>query len=240
MAKKQTAGSELAGGAVVGEVQQLPIGAVKPNGWNPNAMSTSTYESLKFGLSSEGWLSSQALLVWESDETGAQQMRIIDGEHRHRVATDLGFKVAPMVLLKGLSESRAKALTVAMNNRRGTFDETSLGELLRDIQFDVPDLGLAVGMSSDQLMSFLADVAPIDLDNLPDAMPQEGGAAPAAEAAGASAAPGSNVKMVQLFFDEQAQAQFLRFVTALAKRYGTKNVTDTVGEAVSRAFDLGE
>lgn len=227
-------GNALTGGKVVGAVESRALADVRPNDWNPNRMTPETYEALTYGLRNDGWLASQALLIWGTDDHGVVRNLIIDGEHRYRVAKDLGFVKGPMVFLSGVSEAKAKALTVAMNQKRGTFDEAELVELLQSIQFDVPDLADNLGIQNDELMVLLqVSAQSLDLLDEPTTKP-EGGAAEE-EKSGGGTAPPADVRMVQLFFSGAMHAEFTQLVTELRKDYDTKTVTDTVLEAVRRA-----
>lgn len=165
--------NELTGGAVVGDVVTRPLGDVRPNDWNPNRMTPATYEALTYGLRNDGWLASQALLVWGVDDHGITRNLIIDGEHRYRVAKDLGFASGPMVFLNGVSEAKAKALTVAMNQKRGEFDEAALAELLQSIQLEVPDLATNVGIGDDELASLLSMTVPVPEESTAATPPEE-------------------------------------------------------------------
>lgn len=222
--------STLTGNAVVGEVQTIALTAVRPNGWNPNRMSPHVYESLKHALSTEGWLSSQSLLIWHSDDNGVEKNLIIDGEHRWTVAKELGFKAGPMVFLKGLSEAKAKALTVAMNNRRGQFDDAMLSDLVKSLDGALDNLSLELAISDEDLMKMLpVDVIDHTLGVVdaprPAVKPQVTTNGNVAE---------STVRMVSLFLDTNNIDQFTKNVQELSKRYNTKNVTDTVFEALKR------
>ena len=44
---------------IVGEVELVALDKVRPNGWNPNRMTPFMKESLRTGLETDGWLSSQ-------------------------------------------------------------------------------------------------------------------------------------------------------------------------------------
>lgn len=215
--------------AITGKVEIVPLARVSPNGWNPNRMEAHVYASLRHALQTEGWLASQALLVWGTDEKGVARNLIIDGEHRWTVARELGFKECPMVFLTGLAEARAKALTVAMNNRRGRFDEALLADLVRSLDGALDNMGLDLAIDEEDLSRLLA-IEPVE-ETLGIA------ASDSAKArAPASAVPEmvSTVRMVNLFFDTATVEQFSEIVADLGKRYGTKNITDTVMEAVRR------
>ena len=44
--------------------------------------------------------------------------------------------------------------------------------------------------------------------------------------------PTSNVRMVQLFLNDETEPVFMEMLKQLGKRYGTGNITDTVFRAV--------
>lgn len=157
-------------GGISGSPVILPLSLVKPNGYNPNRQPAHVFASLKHGLKTDGWLANMALLVWGSDEHGAEKMMIIDGEHRWRAAPEVGIREAPMVILRGVSEAKAKALTVAMNNRRGEFEKVGLEALIRSIGggVDAGDLALDLAMPADDVSAILATVNAPPLPDLPE------------------------------------------------------------------------
>lgn len=160
---------------IVGEVVVRPLASVKLNGWNPHRIPPHLYESLKHGLKTDGWLAAQALLVWGTDERGERRDTVIDGEHRWRAATELGMVEGPMVFLDGLTLAQAKAHTVKMDSRRGSFQEDRLAELLRDVGADVVgDVSLDLGLAREDVDRMLADHPAPDLGDAPrvgDAQP---------------------------------------------------------------------
>ena len=135
---------KLTQGFVRGTVVMSRLADVQPNVWNPNRMTKHQMESLVHGLRTDGWLASQALLIWGKDDLGKVRNIIIDGEHRYQAALTTGIAEGPMVFLEGLTEHQAKALTIKMNQKRGNFDEVALEELMKDIvgadSFDTVDL----------------------------------------------------------------------------------------------------
>lgn len=233
MAKKTSAAvkrkvAKVDGPRVVGEVVMRAHGSVRPNSWNPNEFTPFMLQSLKHGLQTDGWLISQALLVWGTDEAGKRRDVIIDGEHRWQVAGELGFEDVPMVFLNGLSEIQAKALTVKMDSKRGKFGD-ALPDLLREIQHELgaDDMSFDLGIEAEALMSMLAE--PTDL---PGDDPIDGDGSPPGDVPSGMA---SHVKMVQLFFNKEQHEEFLGLVKELAPRYETKDVTATTLEAMRRA-----
>lgn len=237
MAKKSATTKAKTTNAVRGTVEILPLKDVKPNPWNPNRMTEEMMASLQHGLRHDGWLASQALLVWGTDADGETRNVIIDGEHRYRGALAIGLTEGPMVRLDGLSEAEAKALTVKLNQKRGEWDEKALSDLLQSIQFDVDGANLALefGFAEDEMMKLLAS-APEPLEGLLPATPptREPTSSPATSGGvePAPPPPTSAVRMVQLFLDDETHPAFLAHVQALAKLWDKKNVTEVVLEAV--------
>lgn len=218
----------LAGGELVGQHQTLPLSAVRQNSWNPNRMTPETLAALKHGLQTDGWLVNQALLIWGTDEHGADQNIIIDGEHRWRAAQELGFTHGPMVLLHNLPEARAKALTVAMNQKRGEFDATELEALLRSIEHEVPDLALSTGITDDELARMLS-VPEVELDAPADAPPAP--VAPPAWTPATAPQPGAPVKQIRqvmLFFSADQHADWEQLVTGAIARHGVTSTAEAV------------
>lgn len=226
---------------IVGKVKNVKLDRVAPNSWNPNVLDSTTYDSLKYGLQQDGWYASQAMLIWGTDEHGNTKNIIIDGEHRWRAGGELGFTTAPAVVLEGITEAKAKSLTIALDQKRGKFDQAKLADVLRDIQFspvfEDQELAKALGFGDEELMKLLA----VPMPELPpdeavtgEVSHQSTAPKPPGEPA-AEGTPVSNTRMLQLFLDETSHAVFLAAARDLAAHYGTANVTDTVVEAVRRA-----
>lgn len=153
MARKKAAQA-----TVTGEVVSSKLSEVKPNSWNPNKMTERVYESVVQGFKEDGWLASQALLIWRTDENGNPQNVIIDGEHRWKVAQELGIQEGPMVFLDNLPLHKAKALTIKLDNKRGSFDTAALQLIVTDIisTYDSSEaLALDLGFEDDALASII-------------------------------------------------------------------------------------
>ncbi len=218
-----------------GEVVIRPLDSVKPNAYNPNRMTEQMMASMKHGFMQDGWLVSQALLIWGKDDKGKQRDVIIDGEHRWTTAKDLGMLEGPMVFLDGVTEPQAKALTIKMNQKRGVFVDSLLADVIKDISEELgsDDLGLDLGFDDEFIMNLMAG-EPTDLDG-------EGGSDHKAETArgfetkvagGEMRSAGTHVRLVQLFFDKEQHEQFQQAIKKLAVEYETTNVTETVLQAI--------
>lgn len=220
---------------LMGKVETRPLSDVKKNSWNPNRMTEQMKASLKHGFINDGWLVSQALLIWGTDEEGVEQNLIIDGEHRWTIGNDLHMPEGPMVFLTGLSAIKAKALTIKMNQKRGEFVDALLADVLRDIEAELgsDDMGIDLGFDDETIMSLMAEDA-TDMEST-------GGTDKKAETATGFKAEvgspemrsaGTHVRLIQLFFDTDQHAEFTTAVKKLAGEYGTTNVTETVLKAV--------
>lgn len=222
---------------VVGTVELRPLDVVCPNDWNPNRMTPAMKESLRYGLETDGWLASQALLIWGSDENDEAKNIIIDGEHRWGVATKLGMEEGPMVFLHGLEEARAKALTVKMNQKRGEFDEEQLGKLVRDIELDLTelgldDLGLDMGFDDDELMRILAE-PPLSSDA--EAALVGGATKSSSVSPSGRVISRESIRLFQLLLDDETHAELSQKLQELGDKLGTKDASETVLEVVRRA-----
>jgi len=208
---------------VVGKVVQLKLALVQPNPWNPNRFTPQLYASLKHGLSHDGWLAAQAMLVWGKDAKGVTRNLIIDGEHRWRAATELGMVSGPAVVLDGLTELQAKQFTIKLDAKRGAFEREPLSAVLRQIQFDlgVADLGLELGFSNEDLMRYLASPS---IDTVTDE--SDGGGAP--PPAPPLQSQNAHTTMVPLFFDEATHGEFTAALPKFEQRFKTTVVTETV------------
>jgi hypothetical protein len=145
---------------VVGQVVSAALKSVRPNGWNPNRMTEFEVGAFRAGLQRNGWLAAYALLVWRTDENGAKQNKIIDGEHRWKTALDVGFTSGPMVFLDGLTEAQAKELTVALDNQRGKFDAPALRDVIKSLGQD-PGLAFRLGFDDDSFKALMAPLVTI-------------------------------------------------------------------------------
>lgn len=218
-----------------GSVEIRNLDDVKPNPWNPNRMSEEMKASLKHGFINDGWLVSQALLIWGTDEEGKSHNVIIDGEHRWTIAKELAMPEGPMVFLTGLSEVKAKALTIKMNQKRGEFVDELLANVLKDIEGELgsDDMALDLGFDDETIMELMAEPAQeiaAGEGTGHQAETQRGFKAEIGEASMRSA--GTHVRLTQLFFDVDQHTTFTERVKILAGKYGTSNVTETVLKAV--------
>lgn len=227
---------------IVGKVVIKPLKLVKPNPWNPNYMSARTQASMDRGFLTDGWIASQALLIWGKDDTGAVRNLIIDGEHRYDTALRNGLTEGPMVFLDGLSEAKAKALTIKMNQKRGDFNSDELGALLKDLQVDlqVEDLGLDLGFEDEDIMKLIAEDDPVELAaGKPSEHKAEAANTQNATIAGDEVrAQDNHIRLVQLFLDKDQHEWLTARLKELAADYKTTDTTKTVIQAIKEVVQI--
>lgn len=153
-----------------GKVEILPLDLVAPNPWNPNRVPEHVMEAIRYGFRTDGWLVSQALLVWATDEIETPQNLIIDGEHRWKCARDVGLHEGPMVRLYGLSLREAKALTVKLNQKRGDWSEDGVARVLAELATEGEVLAVDFGFAQTEIDALLALGA--EGVNLPEPEPE--------------------------------------------------------------------
>jgi len=90
-------------------------------------------------------------------------LQILGGEHRWRVASDMGLETIPVVNLGLVSDKRAKLLGLADNGQYGEDDARLLSQILADIGAE--DVAEFLPYS-DQDLAGLLSATEIDLDDL--------------------------------------------------------------------------
>jgi hypothetical protein len=225
--KKQTKNQETPSNKLVGVQTLIETNSVFPNGWNPNEMTQPMYESLKHGLKNDGWISSQALLVWGKDDAGQERNVIIDGEHRWRAAMELHFAQVPAVVVDGLSEREAKALTIKMNSKRGEFDSLALLDLLTE-------LAPGVEQEAVSLEYGLFDVTVLDAllrEEPTTTIPTHSKIDTSVKSTSKHV-----LKRVVLFFNDADHERFDASIKLLSVTYKTDNVSETVLASLTMAI----
>ena len=108
--------------------KKVDINDVFPNNWNCNQQDPKTFEKEKKSIKTKGFL--VPLLVREVD---GGIYEIIDGYHRWRACTELGYTEILVESLGRVSDDQAKALTIDLNNLRGSDDIIKRAEILKSI-----------------------------------------------------------------------------------------------------------
>lgn len=104
------------------------IDDVIPNPWNPNVMDKATFEKEKNSIKELGFLGS--ILV--RDYIGRYQ--ILDGEHRWKVAKELGYTKIQVETMGEIDDKLAQTLTILINNLRGKDDIFKRAAILKELE----------------------------------------------------------------------------------------------------------
>lgn len=108
----------------------LPPSDLEPNPWNPNQMLAPMYAKALQSIQDHGFVDPVTAY-----DCGNFKLRIIDGEHRWQVATDLGLPEIPVFVVE-VDDVEAKKLTVLLNELRGQASPDKMGDLLKDLMGD--------------------------------------------------------------------------------------------------------
>jgi len=139
-------------------VEYLPPESLRPAPYNPRTIDPRSLRRLAALLDRHGFV--VPVVARREDRlviAGHQRLRA-NALRRHPA------REVPVLLLEGVSDTRAKALNVALNNERaqGRFDAPRLAELLAEISRDEPDPAGATGFPAaeiDELMSEFVEAA---------------------------------------------------------------------------------
>ena len=128
------------------EIQQVPIGDLRPDPANPRRISDQELETLTRSIHEFGLI--DPIIARREDKT------VIGGHQRLLAARRLGYKTVPVVFAD-LSLEQARLLNVALNKISGSFDQELLARLLSELK-DVPDIDLSLsGFEDDELKKIL-------------------------------------------------------------------------------------
>lgn len=155
-------------------------------------------------------------------------------------------------------QNKAKLASLVSNNHAGVYDEAQLVSWIADL--DAAGIDLDTSLFDEEEWS---SMLPEQLDEIPEpadyapaparpeapSTPRE---PPSQSAATSEPAPrppephrpplpevpqGSQIKQVQLFYTERDHAEFLRMVTAIQSKFGSKNMSEAVMEAVQQTSE---
>jgi ParB/RepB/Spo0J family partition protein len=134
---------------IFADVKMIPIGELKPSPFeNANEFSEELYESLKNDIAENG-LIGQSLIVNPKDNT------LVDGHHRLRVMQELGYAEVPVIFYEPKDETEHKILSIALNKKRGTFNEQKLHNLIKSIhdsgRYSLEELALKLGFNNSEI-----------------------------------------------------------------------------------------
>jgi hypothetical protein len=110
---------------------ELSPAALIPNNWNPNSMSADEYQLLKEHILEDGFIDP---ITARDNSDGTYT--ITNGEHRWRVAKDIGLELVPVDVLQGKKwedDDELKLKTVSLNMLHGKMDPEKFVTLHRDV-----------------------------------------------------------------------------------------------------------
>lgn len=120
--------------AVLGLAKTVATSELRPNPWNYNTQSETVFNKLVASMRRHGFVKR----ITVRTVPGVDGYEIVDGEHRWRAAQLLGLTEVHIDSLGNLEDGKAKELTILLNELGGRPDDVRLGDLLREINADVP------------------------------------------------------------------------------------------------------
>ena len=170
---------------------------------------------------------------------------VIAGNARLRVLKDLGYKKVKAVLLD-VDDKEARKLSIVLN-RSGELAEWNeanlakhLEELSSDSNFNSLDLGFSLEDMEELVNAFGGTIDSLDFEEPSvEEFEESVGYDEDEEDSEEDIAPTavSNVRMVQLFLNDDTIGVFQDMIRAISKSFGTENITDTVYEAVEMVYN---
>lgn len=145
------------------KVKDLPVEQVQPNRWNVNRVPPEIFAKLREYVKKVGFL--EPIVVRSLD---AGKYEIIGGEHRWRIANELGLRTVPAAIVE-LDEKQARIASLNLNEMHGGFVPSLLAELLHELSGNTSIEDLASMLPWDE--SQLADFE--DLLRVPDGLMEE-------------------------------------------------------------------
>jgi ParB family transcriptional regulator, chromosome partitioning protein len=126
------------------EIKWVETERCDANPWNPNRMESDKFSKLRAEIKSRGLIA--PLLV----RPVGDRFQIVDGEHRWRIARELGLTTIPCVIVE-LPEFDARIKTLQLNGLRGDNEPDHLAALLSELARDLD------GKELEQLLPWSAE-----------------------------------------------------------------------------------
>lgn len=175
------------------------------------------------------------IAVWEDQG----KYHIIDGHQRVRALNRLreeGYAIPklPVALIEADSLEQAKKKLLAAASQYGSVNAEGLYEFLQTSALSLEDVIGNINFPEVDLEKFADEFY---ADGIPDF---EVGDVPTPDSIGDESImvpEPSHVRMVQLFFTDKTQPQFLEWVDALQEKLGLDNMTDTVFQVVRQQYE---
>lgn len=141
------------------DIQYINLDLLKPNPWNSNVMSLENEAKLEESLRRNDNFKTLTVRVLDD---GSYQ--ILGGEHRAKVAKKIGIAELPSVILRDISDSKAKEISLIDNSRYGSDDNLLLAEILASLD-DVDVISDIMPFSEIEIETLMS-ASKFDLDDL--------------------------------------------------------------------------
>ena len=138
---------------VRGVAKTVKVADLRPNTWNYNTQSEQVFQKLVTSIRRHGF--TKPVVVRTA--LGPVPYEILDGEHRWRAVQVLGGDTITIVDLGEVEDSKARELTIILNELGGRPDDVRLGDLLREINAMVPleELAQVMPFSESELDTYM-------------------------------------------------------------------------------------
>lgn len=136
------------------DVRDVPVDQIGPDPDNPNEMSEGMYAALLNDIRQNGY--TQPVLIRPVE--GDIPFQIIDGEHRWRAVSELGFASIPAVVIEADTDD-AKLRLITMNRFRGEFSPLRLAQVINGLAQHIPaeTLRSRLNMSESEMRDTLSN-----------------------------------------------------------------------------------
>tara|TARA_R100000773_G_C4209812_1_gene109675 strand:- start:724 stop:1392 length:669 start_codon:yes stop_codon:yes gene_type:complete len=201
------------------QIVQMNIGSIKPYEKNPRKIPTKAINFVKESLKNFGW---QQPIVVDEEKV------IVVGHTRYEAAKSLDMKEVPVQIAK-LTTEQAKAYRIADNkvNELTEWDNVLLNNELLELQNMNIDLS-NIGFDEKEIENIFDIEAPEF--TVPENSFEE-------EVKNIDDIQNSNVRMVQLFLNNETEIEFKKMTKELSKKYNISNITDVVYKAVQNEYN---
>lgn len=134
---------------IYSEVKLVSIDSVKPSRFeNPNEFSEELYASFKKDVADNGLIGNPLIV---NPVTNC----LLDGNHRLKVLRELGYDKVPVTYTEPLDEIEEKILMISLNQKRGTFNEQKLHNLIKSIhdsgRYSLEELAMKLGFNNSEI-----------------------------------------------------------------------------------------
>ena len=218
---------------------------------NPRKHNSDNVTAIKKSLEEHGQV--EPLVVQKSTKM------VIAGNARLKVMKQLGYTEVKVAVID-VDDTQARKLSISLNRsgELATWNESVLAKHLENLalatDFDPETLGFSNREMNELVAAFGGAIEELDFDDIPEepepvrSVSSDNGftgdydddedsleALPAPVSGEAPAV--SNVRMVQMFLNDETIGIFQDMVKYLGKHYGTTNITDTVFKAVEEQYN---